>query len=746
MRVKNFKKILTLILIVSLFSQTALVFSPKIASAQAGFSGGAGGGIQTGFDAQGIAGSALVCSGIADKMAGLLNGLFGSVIPTTVPINNPAQDLRDSCLKQITRTIINKILDKITLSTVNWINNGFEGQPLWLEDPEQFFGDIATTEINGVTGWFTCGGQTECATYPFGRLVMTQVLLALQSQTQQNLQFSLNQVLAHGTYEEFRYDFSVGGWAGYNAFLEAQNNPFGNYLLINQDLGRRIGGTNVVTARNFREDLSTSGGFLSPRVCAISGTGGDDYIPETEPLHLGSFYAVLPPGATLGDVTFAQLPADVQGELVIGAGGFQNAADQADAYNSLVLRSQCKKWRTTTPGNIVGTRLTQGLDTATNQLISADDVAENIGLIFDALLNQLIVAGLKGLDSVNNPDSVLLAQVNGQQPGGVANGQSQPPPVDVILGTGAADLPLVDVQTAYITNANLALPLLDQLIGKIRALDYCVPGPNPRWVNTATSNFQQALASVPPAPNGLPTDENQTYYRNIIFGLTGATIVESFSMYNHTQFQNFMQEVFNRYQARMLQNYSPTLAPPTTRLFLTALFTDMDVYISELADLNNYLANINAILPTVVAIQDALDAIAAANNGELDPNNPEVQAQVSIFNSISNHLATEDQLETLIEMLETYEARIPVIDNHIANCLNETGPGYAFPNSRKPYLFSVGQYYPPGLPVANNSFLPGVVFGDDDPSSDINIEINGVMVQFSSNDLLEFEAILQSVY
>jgi hypothetical protein len=561
MRAKYFKKIFSLIMIVSLFSQTALVFSPKVAGAQA--SAGAGGSVQAGFDVQGIAGSALVCSGVADKLAGLLNGLFGSAIPTTtVPVNNPAHDLRDTCLKQITRTIINKILDKITLSTVDWINHGFEGgAPLWLEDPEKFFGDIARTEINGVTGWFTCNGQITCENYPFGRLVMESVLLNLQRQSQQNLQFSLNQVLAHGTYEEFRYDFSVGGWAGYNAFLEPQNNPFGNYLLLNEDLGRRIGGTRVTTAQNFSAQLNQSGGFLSPRVCDLTATGdpGDVYIDQSDPMFV-------PQGGPVPQALYDSIGYDPTQYTPM-------TESQAQTIQDFTLRSQCTKWRVTTPGNVVGTRLTQGLDTATNQLVAADDVAENIGLIFDALLNQLFVAGLKGLSS-DNTNSVLLAQVNGQQPGAVSNGQTPPPLQDTIFGTGVVDLSLLDVQTEYITNAQSARVILDELIKKIRALDYCVPGPNPRWVETATSNFQQMLSTIPQAPNTLPSEENQEYYANIIHNLIGATINESPAIYNHTQFTNFMQEVFNRYRDRMLSNSSatspPSISPATYFLALPA--------------------------------------------------------------------------------------------------------------------------------------------------------------------------------
>ena len=731
-------KIGVVIMILSLFSETFLVFSPKTAFAQSG--GSSGGSVQSGFNAGGLlggaAGSAVACTNLAGK----LNQLIGGTTSTsTVPTNDPSNDLRENCLKKITKDIVNKILDKITLATVDWINSGFSnGGPLWVQDPGQFFGDIARKEINSVTGWYS----TNPLTYPFGKMVMTQVLISLQRQAQQNLQFSLNQVLAHGTYEDFRVNFNVGGWAGYTAFLEPQNNPFGNDLLIRYDLGRRTGGTTLNIGKQFNEQLSQSGGYLSPRVCAISGTGSDDYIPETNDLHLGEYFSVLAPGSTLGDVTFAQLPGAVQGEL----DDFGNAADQADAYNSLVLRSRCKQWKATTPGQVIGTRLTKGLDTSQDQLIAADDFAENIGLIFDALINQLIKTGLKELGSSNN-NSVLLAQVNGQQPGAVANGQANPPVINVINGTGPAgiaDLPLLEVQDQYIENAEEALDLLNELTAKIRALDYCVPGPNPRWLEAATTNFQTALAGVGAASSSNPISQNEAYYRNRIHDFTGATIVESPAMYNHTQFVNFMQEVFNRYRDRMLANYSPDSAPPSTRFFLESLFTDMDVYNGEVTSLTQYLANITPLLPTIQSIQDELAAIAAANNGVLNPSNPQVQVQVSIFNSISDNLATQTQLNTLVSRMAIYEAQIGLLNTHLNSCIAETVTNpYTYPNSRVPYPAPAIFPYP-GLPNSNQSFLPGIGFGGG--TSNINIEINGVSVMFSSNNLSTFESILQTIY
>jgi hypothetical protein len=161
--------------------------------------------------------------------------------------------------------------------------------------------------------------------------------------------------------------------------------------------------------------------------------------------------------------------------------------------------------------------------------------------------------------------------------------------------------------------------------------------------------------------------------------------------------------------------------------------------------LTTYLQNIPPLLGTVSQIQSALDQIASQNGGIVDPNNPAVQAQVSIFNSISDHLATQDQLNTLISRLATYQAQIDVLDTHVANCISETITN-AYPNPNKRLAYPTPFFPYAGLPgVPDATFLPGADLGSNGPN-DINVEINGVTVDSPSNGLDTFQATLQSVY
>lgn len=667
------------------------------------------------------------------------------------------------CLNTIVHLITTKVVDKITLSTVDWINNGFKNSdggddPLWLENPGTFFENIAKEEINSVTGWYTKDPDK----YPFGVTVMSTILGQVQARTSQNLQFSLNQVLAHGDYAAFKEDFSIGGWAGYTAFLEPQNNPFGNQLLINAELGNRIRGTSINKSLDVSRQLAMSGGVLSPRECVLTATGNpnDAYLgggsgySSPSPLFLGESYSTVSTYAELDELT---LPVAVQSEI----DDFTNEQDAVNAYNSIVLRSRCAKWNQTTPGSLVANQLTTNINLQTNKLVNADELNENLGLIFDALLNQLVEQGLKSLQSAenggDNSNNVLLAQVNNQNPGSSGltyegtdqsvDGQSYAS--QMIMGNGVPNQTLFNIQTQYLalasTSVNNALSLIDILIPKIRALDYCVPGPNPRWVIEAEDNLEQALTEIVPAPLSDPSSQRQAYYAGMVNTMTGASVSLGPNLETHYQFIQFMRNAFDKYSEKMLESYSLSSLPPTMRAILPGLFNEIDSLEADRQVIQEYIDNIGSALPVLQSIESALASIAANSpNGILDENDPNVQVQLELFDSISENLVTQSQLNQLISSIAQYQARISLVDSNVISCIQETiNQPYPYPNSRKSYVFPYFNY--PGLPAnSQSSFLPGVNFGTG--PNDINIEWNGVTITAPSSGLQLFENVIQSVH
>ena len=60
------------------------------------------------------------------------------------------RDVVRAVLKALLEKIARNLLDKMTQSTVNWINNGFQGKPLFLEQPGNFVKDIVKGELKGI--------------------------------------------------------------------------------------------------------------------------------------------------------------------------------------------------------------------------------------------------------------------------------------------------------------------------------------------------------------------------------------------------------------------------------------------------------------------------------------------------------------------------------------------------------------------------------------------------------------------
>lgn len=665
---------------------------------------------------------------------------------------------KERCFDKIARYVAVKMLDEITLATVEWINSGFEGQPLWWEDPFGFLGNIAKDEINSVTAVFT--DPDKIIEYPFGQAIMTAILQDLQRDFYVEAQISLNDVLAHGTYEEFHEDFSVGGWVGYTALFETNNNPFGAYFETQDHLSRRISGTSISTAMNFRRELQESGGFLSQRKCVESGTGSNDYIaPDDE--SEGQFY--VPSGGPIPDAVYEEAEYDPDE-------GIPQTEDQAFIIDTYVLRSKCAEWRNLTPGGVISDQIKTAVTIPTNQLLSVDELNESIGLIIDALLNQLVTQGLSSLSGDDPSTNVALAQVQGYQPGSVQNGIEDPPSTTEII-TGGGDLidySLTEVQGYYIQNIALALPILytngDSLIKKIRGLDFCVPGPNPRWITdsedalvTLIQNTPQFLQQPVDSDNqdGIEQNEvdaandiNEAHYADLIETMTGIEITHGPEMDRYDEFIDFMENVFIKYNQRMQQDFSLTQAPPSVRVVLTGLFNDMENYMNQISFMQDYLINIDGVLDILASVEAELANLQSQNGGVLDENDPAVQAQLSIYDQISDQIVSEQDLQDLIAAIDSYNAQSSIMDGHINSCIAQTNSGN-YPDSTQREVYPSNLIYYGGyvsFPAPDNDgFLPGISLGDGSNNS-IDVTFGGVDIASNSNGLDVFETTLENVY
>lgn len=410
---------------------------------------------------------------------------------------------KEECLDRIAQWAAITVMDRMTLATLNWINSGFEGKPFYLENPEQFFSDLATKELLGFSATFSADPNL----YPFGQTLARTVLLSFQRTFEQNMISNLNSILT-GNQAQWQQDFSVGGWAGYTAYLEPNNNIFGAYLESSRNIGRNLAGTRSSTAVNIQAELQQGLGFLSQRICVETQNGGA-YISENSIQHITVGVPEITQINQIPTNVYTYITSCGEDGYIFDEDGDGQTEDDGDGlcegFDEDIIaiaedfrgRSICTEWRNQTPGTLIAQSASDAIGTSKEQLLLVDELNENLGLILDAFLLQFIEQGVSYFNP-NNEDNVLVQQVNGENPGGQNNSV---PFIDAVNGFDQGNqgnfLGLVEIQQEYVEQVTLLLDLYDEQLQRTLDLDYCVPGPNPLWQIIASNAITNSLSLFP---------------------------------------------------------------------------------------------------------------------------------------------------------------------------------------------------------------------------------------------------------
>lgn len=140
--------------------------------------------------------------------------------------------------------IVNSIITYIADSTIAWANSGFNGSPAFLENPEQFFTDLADLEAGKFIQElaYNTTGLNVCQ--PF------RVNLGIglsNNYTSNRFRGSCTLDTISKNFEDFSdgNNFNVGTfWSTWNTASKPQNNPWGAYLLSNDYLYARTSAQN----------------------------------------------------------------------------------------------------------------------------------------------------------------------------------------------------------------------------------------------------------------------------------------------------------------------------------------------------------------------------------------------------------------------------------------------------------------------------------------------------------------------
>lgn len=184
----------------------------------------------------------LAASGIRNFISSSLGSIASN--PTLVPTNPvPVTSKEVGSLTSLGVSwdaigfcLINSIIQYIGDSTVAWINRGFQGNPVFVDDPEQFFADVADIEAGAFLGELSNGFLCQ----PFEldvKLNLANSYNRSVSPYSNRGQCTFSGV--SGSLEQFMNgdSFSIEDWF---SFSQPQNNPFGATLHAQAELGNRI--------------------------------------------------------------------------------------------------------------------------------------------------------------------------------------------------------------------------------------------------------------------------------------------------------------------------------------------------------------------------------------------------------------------------------------------------------------------------------------------------------------------------
>lgn len=324
------------------------------------------------------------------------------------------QSAKELGLDAIGWTIPKLIVQRITASTVKWINTGFKGSPAYVTDPEAYFQDLGdkiagqlifqNSELN-----FLCGNMS------------AKIKLALARNYTQNMQWRCTLTQVGGNFDNFMNNFENGGWDSFFQLSQMQqNNPIGAYLQAENVMNQKI----ASKVQTKLDQLNQGNGFLTYQEC----------------------YDVNPDGF-VGPLQNT-VPSDFVGPLQPGQTRLQEKCDDV------------------TPGSVIAGRLNSALNTGNDSLVTADEINELVG----ALLNQLTTQVLSGLRGLSNPspssgNQTLTNQLSNSTAAGTTDyfGNRQ--------DTSVLDVPLPG-STNSVQNQTASSYTLDQLMQSANTLTY----------------------------------------------------------------------------------------------------------------------------------------------------------------------------------------------------------------------------------------------------------------------------------
>lgn len=255
--------------------------------------------------------------------------------------------IKEQTDKMLRDIIAKRIIDHIVNETVKWING--DGDPKFIgnwsafvQDAKDIAFDSVARELNDTVNVNLCA--------PFS-LQLRMSFLPVEKFGKQ-ISCTLDQAVSN--IKDFYTDFSVGGWEGYMLSWEPNNNFYGAYLLVSDEISKR----QSEGAEAAKNKAAAGGGFLGVETCKPGTAVNLSYLSNEEK------------------------------EEVIKEGGFVK-----DSKGDYCSREDLE---TTTPGGLVGAAMADAVGADSKWAAS---IQSWTSALVNALINRLMKEGLSRINS-----------------------------------------------------------------------------------------------------------------------------------------------------------------------------------------------------------------------------------------------------------------------------------------------------------------------------------------------------------
>lgn len=412
---------------------------------------------------------------------------------------------RESCLNGVAYAVAKGLLRQVTDKTLNWVNTGFNGNPLYVRNIDSFMRTISNERIalflDNIPSRDPVFGNSI-------RSIVNQQLTGISD----GLIGTVMDTPEARAYNDFQEDFTNGGWP---ALLNPRNNAVGAIFNAADELNADIS----QQQQNVKEKLQSGDGFLDLERCVQYA---DDqkvkypynykqfWCPRDIQKEWTTYYNNCVKNTTSAN---PQTSCRYTADQIYDPDALTSCITPTKADSVANTQKKCLVRETVTPGAIISAQVSTVTTSSIRQLEQADQINEVLGAFFDQLLNKLLSDGLASLRGRSNSDfsftgigsNTVLGNnggiISSAQAGATALGYQQ-------AGSGYNEemdisrpqhlQAILQAQYDYLNRLRDARITLNRITPTLGALDYCIPGPNPTWTDGLDENVSNWFSGLQP--------------------------------------------------------------------------------------------------------------------------------------------------------------------------------------------------------------------------------------------------------